>query len=122
MIEFLKENWTGIVLLLFMVITAIPVYIDFRGKPKDEQIKSIKEWLVYAVTEAEIDLGGGTGQLKLRMVYDMFVSRFPSIAKIVSFATFSVWVDDALVVMRSLLEKNEAVQTLVLGQAEETVE
>ena len=77
---------------------------------------------MYAVTEAEIDLGGGTGQLKLRMVYDMFVSRFPSIAKIVSFATFSVWVDDALVVMRSLLEKNEAVQTLVLGQTEETVE
>lgn len=119
MMEFIKDNWTNIVFFIFMIILVVPVYIDFRGKPKDVQISSIKEWLVYAVTEAEMELGGGTGQLKLRMVYDMFVTRFAWIAKAIPFDTFSVWVDDALVVMRSLLEKNEAVQTLVLGQTTE---
>lgn len=73
----------------------------------------IKEWLLYAVTEAEKELGGGTGQLKLRQVYDLFVQRFPAVAAVISFDTFSGWVDEALEQMREMLAKNEQVAAYV---------
>ena len=75
--------------------------------PTKEQIAKIKEWLLYAVTEAEKELGGGTGQLKLRQVYDLFVQRFPAVAEVISFDTFSGWVDDALEQMREMLVQNQ---------------
>lgn len=79
----------------------------------------MREWLLYAVTEAERELGGGTGKLKLRQVYDLFVTRFPWLAKIVSFETFSGLVDDALDEMREMLKNNNAVKELVEGKPAE---
>ena len=67
-------------------------------------------WLLWAVTEAEKELGGGTGKLKLRQVYDLFVTRFPWLARIVPFDLFSDMVDDALDEMREMLKNNQAVK------------
>ena len=77
------------------------------------QLDKVREWLLWAVTEAEKNLGGGTGKLKLRQVYDLFVTRFPWLAKTVSFELFSSLVDDALDEMRDMLDKNEAVKAFV---------
>lgn len=74
--------------------------------PSEEQITKVKEWLLYAVLEAEAEFGGGTGQLKLRYVYDLFLSKFPDIAKVITFATFSALVDEVLEDMRHILETN----------------
>lgn len=60
------------------------------------QKKKIIEWLKYAVAMAETELGSETGQLKLRLVYDWFVSQFPVLAAILPFKIFSKWVDIAL--------------------------
>ena len=79
-------------------------------------------WLLYAVTKAEKELGGGTGQIKLRYVYDMFVARFTWLARVISFEAFSMMVDEALERMKKMLESNKAMQTLVSGEAGETVE
>lgn len=76
----------------------------------------IGRWLLWAVTEAEKDLGGGTGKLKLRQVYDLFVTRFPWLAKLVSFELFSDMVDDALEEMREMLDTNQAVKAFVEGE------
>ena len=65
------------------------------------------------MTEAEKELGSGTGQLKLRQVYDLFVQRFPAVAAVISFDTFSGWVDEALEQMREMLEQNQNVQKYV---------
>ena len=62
---------------------------------------------------AVAELGCGTGKLKLRQVYDLFVTRFPWLAKTVSFELFSSLVDDALDEMRDMLDKNEAVKAFV---------
>ena len=69
--------------------------------------------MLYAVTEAERELGGGTGQLKLRKVYDMFLAKFPKLSIFISFDTFSRWVDIALDKMREMIEKNAAMQNLI---------
>lgn len=72
-----------------------------------------------AVTKAEKELGAGTGKLKLRYVYDMFVARFEWLAKVITFDMFSMMVDEALEQMRTMLDSNEAVQKLIANEAGE---
>ena len=60
------------------------------------QKKKVIEWLKFAAAEAEKQLGGGTGQLKLRLVYDWFTGVFPVTAAFLPFGVFSAWVDTAL--------------------------
>ena len=69
--------------------------------------------MLFAVAEAEKELGSKTGQLKLRYVYDMFVSKFPYLVKFISFEYFSTLVDDVLVKFRKMLETNKAIQQYV---------
>lgn len=85
----------------------------FFQLPNEEQLNAVYEWLLWAVTEAEKNLGSGTGQLKLRSVYDLFVARFGWMARFIDFNTFSDMVDDALVDMRKMLATNTAVQEYV---------
>ena len=109
------ENLWLLLAGVMMISSAAIGAMQFSRKPTSEQIASVKEWLVYAVTEAERELGSGTGQLKLRYVYGMFVERFPALSEFISFAMLSGLVDDALVQMRKMLETNKAVQTYVNG-------
>lgn len=112
-LNFFIENWYFIVTAIVMVVMAGVICWNFFKLPTKEQIAKIKEWLLYAVTEAEKELGGGTGKLKLRQVYDLFVQRFPAVAAVISFDTFSGWVDEALEQMREMLAKNENVAAYV---------
>lgn len=117
------KAWCLIVTASLAVITlAIHGIITFCKGTKEEQLTSLKEWLLYAVTLAERELGSGTGKLKLRYVYDMFVVKFPWLAKVVTFVQFSVWVDQSLEEMNHLLTNNTAVKTYVAGQAAEKEE
>ena len=111
------ENWY-ICIALMAVTGVIGVGIGrFLKLPNSVQIEKVKEWLLWAVTQAEKELGGGTGQLKLRQVYDLFVQRFPAVAKMISFDAFSLWVDEALEDMREMLKQNKAVKELVEGDS-----
>lgn len=105
-----------IYVIIASVIIAIALVcgvIWFIKLPKEKKIANIKEWLKYAVTQAEKELGSGTGQLKLRMVYDMAVKQFPFIVQLIPFNIFSGWVDEALDWMRSQLAENKAAQNYV---------
>ncbi len=76
-------------------------------------IEKVKAWLLWAVCEAEKILGGGTGKLKLAMVYSMFIERFPKFSKIMPFSLFSKLVDEALEIMREWLENNQAIAAVI---------
>ena len=94
--------------VLFVILAVIVVaYGITAGKAK--------EWLKWAVCVAEEELGRGTGQLKLRMVYDMFVDKFPALASVLPFNIFSKWVDLALEWMDEQLDKNMAIEQLIKG-------
>ena len=114
-INFILENWY-IILAFFAagIVAGIAVY-HFVKQPKADQLRKVREWLLWAVIQAERALGSGTGQLKLRSVYDLFVVRFPWLAKIVPFDMFCKMVDDALDEMRELLENNEDVAAYING-------
>lgn len=114
--KFLIDNWYIILAALAILGTGgIAAYRYFK-LPSEAQLKKVREWLLYAVTEAERELGGGTGKLKLRQVYDLFVARFPWLAPVVPFDLFSTMVDDALDEMRAMLAQNKAVQAHVSGE------
>ena len=111
--EFFINYWY--IILAFLATCAVLGVMVYRffQLPTEEQLEAVYEWLVGAVTEAERALGSGTGQLKLRQVYDAFVIRFPWVARVITFDTFSDMVDEALIEMRKLLATNEAVQAYV---------
>lgn len=109
----LIENWALIVALACVLALIISLVVNFFKLPNSKKIEAVKEWLKWAVVEAEKQLGSKTGQLKLRLVYDMFAQRFPEVAKFVSFETFSGWVDEALDWMKNQLESNDAVKCYV---------
>jgi len=105
-------------IVLMAVTGVIGIWIGkFLHLPAKEQREKVKEWLLWAVTNAEKELGGGTGNLKLRQVYDLFVQRFPAVAAAISFDTFSLWVDEALTEMRRMLAENRAAMELVRGDS-----
>lgn len=93
---------------LVFVFGAIFIYLAYKYPSK------VREWLLYAVTLAEKDYGSGTGQIKLRAVYDMFLTKYPKLSIFVSFETFSGWVDIALEKMRKMLAENPAAKALVI--------
>lgn len=116
--NFIMEYWPVLVSAFAAVLLAVIVVIRFCKSNRKEQIKKIREWLLYATTLAEKELGGGTGKLKLRFVYDMFAVKFPWMVQVISFDRFSGLVDEVLHDMNALLQTNSAVQLYVNGPVE----
>ena len=111
--DFIVEYWAVLVgIIAVLAVAGVAVYVFFK-MPTDKQLDQVREWLLYAVTIAEKELGEGTGQIKLRFVYDMFIAKFGIVAKVMPFAVFSALVDEALEKMRHLLETNENVAKIV---------
>lgn len=94
--EMISNNWSLIVIGIIFGASAGIYGYNFIQKPKAEQIKSVKKWLLYAVRCAEDEFGPKTGKIKLSFVYDLFMTRFPSVAKYVTFDMFAVYVDEVL--------------------------
>lgn len=92
------EKIISIVILMLFVTGLVFFVINQR--------KNIKEWLLYAVIEAEKELGSKTGKIKLRQVYNAFVNTFPVFSKIITFDVFSKLVDSALEEMKKIIETN----------------
>ena len=93
--KFIVENWFVIVAIAAAGGSIGYAIYSFVKMPSDKQLNKIREWLLYAVTKAEKELGAGTGKLKLRYVYE------------------------ALEQMRTMLDSNEAVQKLIANEAGE---
>lgn len=107
-LNWLIENWITVFVVIALVGAVFTSAKKFVCQSTEEQIARVKKWLLWAVTEAEKELGSGTGKLKLTAVYDMFVQRFPWVAKIITFERFSNLVDEVLEDMRDMLKQNKA--------------
>ena len=114
--SYLVENWYLLLAAVAVVSVAGVGIYTFIKKPTSEQLEAVREWLLFAVTEAEKKLGSGTGEIKLRYVYDMFVGKFGFLAELISFELFAEMVDEALEKMRDMLDDNKAVSAYVLGE------
>ncbi len=113
MVEFIVKNWYYLIILLAIVVVGVYLAVAFFKMPTNAQIAKVKEWLLYAVAKAEKELGGGTGKLKLRYVYDMFIAKFPYLVQVISFESFSDLVDEVLDKFKDILSSNKAVQMYI---------
>ena len=112
-VNFIQEYWFLIIAAIAIVsVVSIKAYIWFK-KPGNEQLEQVKQWLIYAVAKAEAELGSGTGQLKLRYVYDQFIKKFPAVAIFLSFEDFSKLVDEALEELEKMIKENQKIQELI---------
>ena len=102
-------NTTYIVVAVLVAVFLVGLTIYLMG---------FKNWLVWAVSEAEKVLGSGTGQLKLRYVYDAAVMRFPIVAKLIPFKVFSNMVDAALKIMDEMIKNNASIAEAITNQIE----
>ena len=80
---------------------------------KEKQMEIVQEWLLLAVVKAEKELGGGTGQLKLRFVYDLFIDKFKILSYIISFQQFSLLVEVALITMKEMIDSNKKIEQYI---------
>lgn len=96
-----------ILILILFIIGLILFVINQR--------KNIKEWLLYAVINAEKNLGSKMGQVKLRQVYDEFIITFPVVSRLVTFNIFSKMVDISLEEMKKILNSNKKVKEYIEG-------
>ena len=111
-LSFINDNWFLIMIAIaFISSIAIKIYKWFK-MPNSEQMKKVQEWLLYAVAKAEEKLGSGTGELKLRYVYDMFIAKFPAIAIFIDFDEFKIMVEKALEKFEGLIQTNESIGAL----------
>lgn len=124
-VDWILTNWFLIVALAAALGISVWAVIRFVGLPTEKQKIKIREWLIWACIEAERELQSGTGQLKLREVWNKFcvIPVFASVAKFISFEMFSEWVKDALAKAKEMLVKNENLTSYVYGErADEEVE
>lgn len=120
-VNFIAKNWFLIVFALVAIIFVTCSIIRFIHMPTAKQIENLMEWLKIAVVEAEKQFQSGTGQLKLRAVYESAVIAFPWIAKYMTFEKFSQLVDIALVWMREQIEQNEKIREYIEGNEKDKV-
>lgn len=67
-------------------------------------------------------MGGGTGEIKLRYVYDKFLIIFPKISLFISFELFKTLVDEALSKAKELLQENEKLKNYVEDNSKDDTE
>ena len=102
------------IILVLVIVAIVCILIAwFLKLGKEKQLKVITEWLLLAVIKAEKELGDGTGQVKLRFVYDLFIDKFRFASMFISFNQFSALVDSALVIMKEMISNNDQVKNYI---------
>lgn len=117
---FLNDNWYLILVIAIVLFVLGRKVYKFFKQPTEIQMNNLREWLTWAVSEAEKRLGSGTGELKLRYVYNKFIDKFWYLSDVISFEKFKTLVDNALVEMNKMLTENEAVSKYVTGNETES--
>lgn len=99
-INYIIANWDFI--LLIVAAAAAMIFAIFKGN------KSVVMKMLYAlVTEAEKNMGGGTGSLKLASVIEAIYPKLPAVIKMfITDSMLEKWVEEALAVAKDAWEKN----------------
>ena len=118
MLNFLINYWYFIVIVIDILVISGVFIFNFLQKPSEQKLQNIKEWAIYACALAQAHLGSGTGQLKMRETYDMFISRFPDLVKIVPFEMYKNIAESALLEFKKMLENNPKVKELILEEGD----
>lgn len=106
--NFFVEYWAHILIGALFVVGVVLFIINQR--------KNVREWLLYAVAKSEKALGAKMGEMKLRQVYDWFISAFPILSKLMTFNAFHKLVKFALVKMAEMIKDNKKIGEYISGE------
>lgn len=112
MMEFLMNNWHLIIIAIAAVVVVDLAVWQFFRQSKSARHEQIRGWLLQAVILAEQEYGSGTGKMKLSAVYDAFCATLPWLARVISFETFALYVDEALDEAKEILGANKDMAAL----------
>lgn len=102
----------AIAIIAIVGAAAYAIYY-FMNLSKEKQLEVVREWLLYACIEAEKALGSNTGRVKLRYVYNLFITKFKYLSLVISFEQFSLLVDESLETMRDMISNNKQVEQYI---------
>ena len=106
---------TTIAIIIFLLLVTVSVIMAANQK------KKVVEWLKYAVSMAEKELGEKTGQLKLRRVYDWFIEKFPFLSSLITFNHFSKWVDIAIKTLDNWIDSKNEIANYICNSDKKSV-
>ena len=90
--------------IFLVILETIRLIAAIKNNTKEDNLKMIKSWLLSVIVNAEKVYGGKTGKVKLSYVYGLFIEKFPKLAKIITFETFSALVDEVLKINENFIE------------------
>lgn len=97
----------GILILgaaFIILLEVVRLIGTIKTNTKEENLKMIKSWLLSVIVNAEKVYGGKTGKVKLSYVYGLFIEKFPKLARVISFETFSTLVDEVLKINENFVD------------------
>ena len=107
MLDFIKTNYAEI---LMIIIAIAGIFFGLRSK----YAAQVKQGLLFLVTEAERQFGGGTGQLKFAAVSNWAYEKLPAFARFfLSANVIDSMIENAVMAMKELLKGNISVAAFV---------
>lgn len=116
-LQFLYENWIGILVCAGLICGIGKKTVDFFSKSNEEKIaiakRQVKETMLRMITDAEISYEewNKAGSIKRSQVIEEIFTNYPILSKIVSQDELIKWIDseidNALVTLREIIKENE---------------
>lgn len=123
---FINQNWASIVTCVLLIIGIASKAKNWMKKSEQEKVeiakRQVREIILRLVTEAEIqyDEWVSAGEIKRSQVISQILSMYPELAKAIDqeelIKFMDECIDEALVVLRDILETNE--KTVVVMEVE----
>ena len=116
LLSFLEENWTLILVCIGLIVSMAKKTVDYFSKSDEERVeitkKQIREAMLKMIADAEADYSemASAGSIKRSQVIEKIFADYPILSKVVDQEELVKWIDEeidnALVVLREIIEKN----------------
>jgi hypothetical protein len=115
MITFILANYQVIIAIILIGVGIAGILHYALSAPKTKNKEIIMNYLLLMVIEAEKLFQSKTGKIKFAYVYEKYLMRFPIVSKFIPKAIVEIMIEQALVEMRIMIEKNKEVKALIEG-------
>ena len=112
-----KMVFGAVMFIVTVVVSGLFIHWYNSHATTERKIK-VDKFLLWAVAQAQIDLGSDTGPLKLSKVYGMFMATFPAkITSKITWTVFEAMATKAKADLVTLQKKNENINALIVERS-----
>lgn len=124
-LNFVNENWTMIIVTIFLAISVVKKIYGFFSKSEQEKIdiakKQVKETMLKLVTNAETDYLAwvSAGAIKRSQVIEEVFKKYPVLSKVANQEELIKWIDtvidESLEEMRKIFAEQNKDESIAQG-------